>query len=406
MSEEPAPVEPVAPVCADCGVSLNEGEAKCFTVCDDCWRKAYPPPPEPAPASPALKVTSATESVGDLDTTGPLMRAPFSAPASPEESQDDDDDQERCSECGTAVGYGRSVCDNCLRAACERLKGKADPAPAAAPVRLSLSEIQRTFNVNVHAALRMQAVLDSMYAEHARLAAENQLLHAAVASWQESTKARSDDNARLAQENERNRQGFEFHAGRGDRERERAEKAEQEASRLAQELAEAKQAFDNGQANEHATAARLSEILTNGGASTWDEIERAAEAAVSRAQEAEQQHAESLAAYGEVLGDLEAARSALAQAEQERDEWHRLHRSMAQTAGEAIKERDELRAALDDLNRKYQKALADWSKLEMGIREQRAEIDELRAALARIVAMDPTYATVVGMQEIAREALK
>jgi len=23
--------------CADCGAEMNEGEAKCFTVCDPCW---------------------------------------------------------------------------------------------------------------------------------------------------------------------------------------------------------------------------------------------------------------------------------------------------------------------------------------------------------------------------------
>lgn len=28
--------------CADCGDPLNEGEAKCFTVCDACWEKVYP----------------------------------------------------------------------------------------------------------------------------------------------------------------------------------------------------------------------------------------------------------------------------------------------------------------------------------------------------------------------------
>lgn len=31
--------------CADCGVSLNAGEAKCFTVCDACWDKAHKPAP-------------------------------------------------------------------------------------------------------------------------------------------------------------------------------------------------------------------------------------------------------------------------------------------------------------------------------------------------------------------------
>jgi hypothetical protein len=27
--------------CADCGAPMNEGEAKCFTVCDKCWDKHY-----------------------------------------------------------------------------------------------------------------------------------------------------------------------------------------------------------------------------------------------------------------------------------------------------------------------------------------------------------------------------
>ena len=27
--------------CNDCGASMNEGEAKTFTCCDDCWDKAY-----------------------------------------------------------------------------------------------------------------------------------------------------------------------------------------------------------------------------------------------------------------------------------------------------------------------------------------------------------------------------
>jgi NADH pyrophosphatase NudC (nudix superfamily) len=28
--------------CKDCGAPMNEGEAKTFTVCDDCWEKHYP----------------------------------------------------------------------------------------------------------------------------------------------------------------------------------------------------------------------------------------------------------------------------------------------------------------------------------------------------------------------------
>ncbi len=28
-------------LCAECGCPLNEGEAKTFTVCDDCWDKTY-----------------------------------------------------------------------------------------------------------------------------------------------------------------------------------------------------------------------------------------------------------------------------------------------------------------------------------------------------------------------------
>ena len=27
--------------CADCGSLMNDGEAKCFTVCDTCWNKHY-----------------------------------------------------------------------------------------------------------------------------------------------------------------------------------------------------------------------------------------------------------------------------------------------------------------------------------------------------------------------------
>ncbi len=37
--------ESLAAKCADCGTGLNEGEAKCFTVCDACWDKAYPSKP-------------------------------------------------------------------------------------------------------------------------------------------------------------------------------------------------------------------------------------------------------------------------------------------------------------------------------------------------------------------------
>jgi hypothetical protein len=28
--------------CVDCNAEMNEGEAKTFTVCDDCWAKSYP----------------------------------------------------------------------------------------------------------------------------------------------------------------------------------------------------------------------------------------------------------------------------------------------------------------------------------------------------------------------------
>jgi len=28
--------------CNDCGVEMNEGEAKTFTCCDACWDKKYP----------------------------------------------------------------------------------------------------------------------------------------------------------------------------------------------------------------------------------------------------------------------------------------------------------------------------------------------------------------------------
>jgi hypothetical protein len=27
--------------CKDCGIELNEGEGKTFTVCDDCWDRHY-----------------------------------------------------------------------------------------------------------------------------------------------------------------------------------------------------------------------------------------------------------------------------------------------------------------------------------------------------------------------------
>lgn len=33
--------------CSECGASLNEGEAKTFTVCDECWDKAFPSSPSP-----------------------------------------------------------------------------------------------------------------------------------------------------------------------------------------------------------------------------------------------------------------------------------------------------------------------------------------------------------------------
>ena len=37
--------------CKDCGTELNEGEAKCFTVCDHCWNNAYLAFPKSAPES-------------------------------------------------------------------------------------------------------------------------------------------------------------------------------------------------------------------------------------------------------------------------------------------------------------------------------------------------------------------
>lgn len=37
----PESVEPNPTYCDDCGTKLNEGEAKCFTVCDICWRAHY-----------------------------------------------------------------------------------------------------------------------------------------------------------------------------------------------------------------------------------------------------------------------------------------------------------------------------------------------------------------------------
>jgi len=37
----PVPAAEQEPKCADCGSSLNDGEAKCFTVCDRCWEVAY-----------------------------------------------------------------------------------------------------------------------------------------------------------------------------------------------------------------------------------------------------------------------------------------------------------------------------------------------------------------------------
>jgi NADH pyrophosphatase NudC (nudix superfamily) len=42
LEDEVAAEKAKAKTCADCGCDLNEGEAKTFTVCDDCWDKHYP----------------------------------------------------------------------------------------------------------------------------------------------------------------------------------------------------------------------------------------------------------------------------------------------------------------------------------------------------------------------------
>jgi NADH pyrophosphatase NudC (nudix superfamily) len=42
LEDEVAAAKAEDKTCADCGCDLNEGEAKTFTVCDDCWDKHYP----------------------------------------------------------------------------------------------------------------------------------------------------------------------------------------------------------------------------------------------------------------------------------------------------------------------------------------------------------------------------
>lgn len=40
-SDRQTEIQPASAKCAGCGVPLNDGEAKCFTVCDAGWKKAY-----------------------------------------------------------------------------------------------------------------------------------------------------------------------------------------------------------------------------------------------------------------------------------------------------------------------------------------------------------------------------
>lgn len=42
--------------CIDCGKPLNEGEAKTFTCCDDCWEIAYASKPQSAQSEGPYKV--------------------------------------------------------------------------------------------------------------------------------------------------------------------------------------------------------------------------------------------------------------------------------------------------------------------------------------------------------------
>jgi hypothetical protein len=83
----------------------------------------------------------------------------------------------------------------------------------------------------------------------------------------------------------------------------------------------AEAAFANGQKNEHATAARLSELLSDGGASTWDEIMHAAEQLKERATEAETQRDLLQEMLNEEIGAKNRAEAKLAAAEQHRREW-------------------------------------------------------------------------------------
>ena len=42
--------------CIECGKPLNEGEAKTFTCCDDCWEIAYASKPQSAQSEGAYKL--------------------------------------------------------------------------------------------------------------------------------------------------------------------------------------------------------------------------------------------------------------------------------------------------------------------------------------------------------------
>jgi hypothetical protein len=77
----------------------------------------------------------------------------------------------------------------------------------------------------------------------------------------------------------------------------------------------AEEAFANGQKNEHATAAQLSEMLSGGGASTWDEIMHAAESLKERATAAEQERDKFYRAAIEHHEWLQEANAKLAAAE-------------------------------------------------------------------------------------------
>lgn len=64
---------PAEPKCRDCGTSINDGEAKCFGVCDACWDEVHPPPSPPAGDEGRVRWTTAAEASYRICKNGTLV---------------------------------------------------------------------------------------------------------------------------------------------------------------------------------------------------------------------------------------------------------------------------------------------------------------------------------------------